>query len=98
MDLPGRNPRPGHIGGKSEEGHLRLQEGDRVASRRRRALRLYCESAARLLSECGMEDEGYFAALVRMFDQALVVMAKLDPSERRTLLQRLDAVRSAADA
>ena len=54
----------------------------------------YCESAARLLSECGMEDEGYFTALVRMFDQALVVFAKLDPSERRALLQRLDAVRS----
>jgi hypothetical protein len=58
----------------------------------------YCESAARLLSECGMEDEGYFAALVRMFDQALAVVAKLDPSERKALLQRLDAVRSATDA
>lgn len=57
----------------------------------------YCESAARLLSECGMEDEGYFAALVRMFDQALAVVAKLDPSERKALLQRLDAVRSATD-
>src|SRR5262245_39764780 len=45
----------------------------------------YCESAARLLSECAMDDEGYFAALVRMFDQALVVVAKLNPSERRTL-------------
>ena len=45
-----------------------------------------------------MEDEAYFAALVRMFDQALVVVAKLNPSERRTLLQRLDAVRLAADA
>src|SRR5438128_1413600 len=30
----------------------------------------YCEQAVRLLTECGMEDEGYFAALVRMFDQA----------------------------
>jgi hypothetical protein len=58
----------------------------------------YCESAARLLSECGMEDEGYSAALVRMFDQALAVVAKLGPSERKTLLQRLDAVRSATDA
>ena len=58
----------------------------------------YCESAARLLSECGLEDEGYFTALVRMFDQALAVVAKLKPSERRALLQRLDAVRSATDA
>jgi hypothetical protein len=58
----------------------------------------YCERAARLLSECGMEDERYLTALVRMFDQALDVVAKLNPSERRTLLQRLDAVRSATDA
>lgn len=58
----------------------------------------YCESAARLLSECGMEDEGYFTALVRMFDQALAAVAKLNPSERRALLQRLDAVRSVTDA
>ena len=58
----------------------------------------YCESAARLLSECGMEDEGYFTALVRMFDQALAIVAKLNPSEQRALLQRLDAVRSVTDA
>jgi|SoiMethySBSTD1v2_1073268.scaffolds.fasta_scaffold1598803_1 hypothetical protein len=58
----------------------------------------YCESAAQLLSKCGVEDEGYFAALVRMFDQALAVVAKLHPSEQKTLLQRLDAVRSATDA
>jgi hypothetical protein len=58
----------------------------------------YCESAARLLSECGMDDEGYFTALVHMFDQALAVVGKLDPSERRALLQRLDAVRSVTDA
>ena len=57
----------------------------------------YCESAARLLSECGLEDEGYCTALVRMFDQALTVVAKLNPSQR-ALLQRLDAVRSATDA
>jgi hypothetical protein len=54
----------------------------------------YCESAARLLSECGMEDEGYFTALVRMFDQALGVIRTLNPSEQQALLQRLDAVRS----
>jgi hypothetical protein len=45
-----------------------------------------------------MEDEGYSTALVRMFDQALAVVARLNPSERRPLLQRLDAVRSATDA
>ncbi len=43
----------------------------------------YCESAARLISECGMEDEGYFTALVRIFDQALAVVAKLNPLSGR---------------
>lgn len=43
----------------------------------------YCETAARLLSECGMEDEGYFTALVRMFDQALGVITTLDPQSNR---------------
>jgi hypothetical protein len=33
-----------------------------------------------------------------MFDQALAVVAKLNPSERRALLQRLDAMRSVSDA
>ncbi|MBU1210506.1 MAG: hypothetical protein KJ587_04420 [Alphaproteobacteria bacterium] len=58
----------------------------------------YCERAAQLTTECSFEDEGYFTALVRMFDQALSVVATLDPSVRPTLLQRLDAVRSISGA
>ena len=58
----------------------------------------YCECAARLVSECGMEDEGYFNALVRMFDQALTIVATLNPLEQKLLLQRLDAVRSLTGA
>ena len=54
----------------------------------------YCECAARLVSECGMEDEAYFNALVRMFDQALTTAAMLSPQEQRLFLKRLDAVRS----
>jgi hypothetical protein len=57
----------------------------------------YCESAARLLSECGIEDEGYCTALVRMFVPALAGVATLDPPKRRALFQRLDAVRSVID-
>ena len=53
----------------------------------------YCECAARLVSECGMEDEGYFNALVRMFEHALTIVATLNPLEQKLLLQRLDAVR-----
>lgn len=57
----------------------------------------YCECAARLLAECGMEDEGYFAALVRMFDHALGAVMALAPAEQKMMLARLDAVRLATD-
>ena len=54
----------------------------------------YCETASRLLAECGFEDEAYFAALVRMFEQALVAVTALATSERQPMLERLNAVRS----
>ena len=57
----------------------------------------YCENAARLIAECGLEDEAYFAALVRMFDQALVAVMAMPPSEKQPMLDRLDAVRSITD-
>ena len=57
----------------------------------------YCEQAVRLLGECAMEDEGYFDAFVRMFDQALVTVMSLVPAEQHTMLRRLDAVRSNTD-
>ena len=57
----------------------------------------YCEGAARLLAECSMDDEGYFAALARMFDQALVTVMALPLTEQKTMLNRLDAVRRAID-
>ena len=56
----------------------------------------YCEQAAQLLAECGIEDEGYFAALVRMFGEALLGVTSLPPAEQKTMLERLDAVRSVA--
>lgn len=53
----------------------------------------YCECASRLLVDCGMEDEGYFTALVRMFDRALGAVMAMAPIEQRMLLNRLDVVR-----
>jgi hypothetical protein len=57
----------------------------------------YCEQAARLSAECGFEDEGYFTALVRMFEQALVAVMALAPSHRQQMLERLNSVRSMTD-
>jgi len=57
----------------------------------------YCEEAARLLSECGMEDEAYLSALVRMYDHALSTVIDLPPIERKPMLERLNVVRGALD-
>jgi len=56
----------------------------------------YCEEALNLLSWCGIEDEGYYAALVRMFEQALTAVERLPASERGSLYGRLDPLRSQA--
>lgn len=53
----------------------------------------YCESCMNLLSYCGMDDEGYFNALVRMFEQALKAISALEPSEQEGFVERLERVR-----
>jgi hypothetical protein len=57
----------------------------------------YCEEALSLLSWCGMDDEGYYTALVRMFEQALTAVDRLPASERASFYERLGPVRSAAN-
>ncbi len=54
----------------------------------------YCEQAASLLSYCGIDDDGYFIALVRMYGQALSLTSNLPTVEKEGKLQRLDAVRA----
>jgi hypothetical protein len=53
----------------------------------------YCERAAGFCSDVAYQDDGYFDALVRMFDQALKVIAKVSASDRNALIARLDRVR-----
>jgi hypothetical protein len=53
----------------------------------------YCEEAARLVGDCGLEDEAYYSALVRMFEQGLAQAIELPTEERNKMLKRLDAVR-----
>ena len=52
----------------------------------------YCEQAAGFCSDVGNEDEAYFAALVRIFEQALTVTNTLPPDARDALVARLDRV------
>ena len=53
----------------------------------------YCEQAAGFCQDTGNDDESYFAALVRMFEQARTVANRLPPSSRDSLITRLDRVR-----
>jgi len=53
----------------------------------------YCERAAGFSNDVGLQDEGYFDALVRMFGQALKTIDALPEDYRPALIARLDAVR-----
>ena len=53
----------------------------------------YCERASGFSSDVGLQDEVYFDALVRMFEQALKVIATLPGAQRSELWARLDDVR-----
>lgn len=48
----------------------------------------YCEQAAGFCSDVGYQDESYFNALVRMFEQALAIADKLPASNRNDLIAR----------
>jgi hypothetical protein len=53
----------------------------------------YCEQAAGFSNDVGLQDEGYFDALVRMFGQALKTIDALPEDCKPALMARLDAVR-----
>jgi len=54
----------------------------------------YCEEAFGFLESCSMEDESYFAALIRMYGRSLEIVSSLPPAERTSYLERLDKLRS----
>jgi hypothetical protein len=54
----------------------------------------YCECAAGFCNDVGYQDDSYFNALVRMFEQALKIIAQLAASDRNPLIARLDKVRT----
>jgi hypothetical protein len=54
----------------------------------------YCEQASGFASDVGYQDESYFDALVRMFDQAAATASTLPTDTRDALVARLDRVRS----
>jgi hypothetical protein len=53
----------------------------------------YCERAAGFSDDVGLQDDGYFDAMVRMFEQALKAINALPENQQPELYKRLDAVR-----
>jgi hypothetical protein len=53
----------------------------------------FCEEAVSFLESCGMEDEGYFLALIRMYHQALEFTSSVPSAARRNYVDRLDKLR-----
>jgi hypothetical protein len=56
----------------------------------------YCEEAFSFLESCAFEDERYFVALIRMYDQAVKRVLDLPVAERHGYAKRLGNVRSRA--
>jgi hypothetical protein len=54
----------------------------------------YCEAAAGFSVDVGLQDESFFNALVRMFEEAVKVTLQLPPRDRDALIIRLDHVRT----
>jgi hypothetical protein len=54
----------------------------------------YCEQAVGFCSDVGYQDESYFNALVRMFEQAITLADQLPASQRNALIARLDHTRA----
>ena len=46
----------------------------------------YCEEAFGFLESCSIEDESYFAALIRMYGRSIEFVSRLPPAERTTYL------------
>ena len=53
----------------------------------------YCEQAIGFSNGVGLDDEGYYDALVRMFEQALKTVMALPETRRESFLGRLQDVR-----
>ena len=56
----------------------------------------YCEEALGFLESCSIDDENYFAALIRIYGRSLEIVSSLPSAERSTYLERLDRLRSRA--
>ncbi len=52
----------------------------------------FCEQAAGFCNQVGLDDEGYYNALMRMFEQAMETVDSLDPNLQGHFIERLEQV------
>jgi hypothetical protein len=57
----------------------------------------YCERAVGFCNDVGWQEESHFAAIVRMFEKAVLVVERLPAGSRRAFLTRLERVRDIAE-
>ncbi len=57
----------------------------------------YCEEAVSFVRDCGVDDEGYYSALVLLYGQALKRTQSLPESERAPLLKRLGGLQDSTE-
>lgn len=53
----------------------------------------YCESCMNFLDTCGMDDESYFDALLRMLEQSLQAIQQLETEQQTPFIERLSRLR-----
>jgi len=54
----------------------------------------FCEQASGFSDDVGLDDDGYYDALVLMFEQALKMVMSLPETQRESFLDRLEDVRT----
>ena len=94
LALAGRLQQAGSVRSKGQASHFQLQEGRRRPRRTSRVDGLLLRAGLRFCSDLGYQDESYLNALVRMFEQALIIATTLPASGRDALVARLDRVRT----
>ena len=94
--MPRRNEKPTHIGFKAKKAIADYKKAIGRPDGMAELSIFYCEEAFGFLESCSMEDESYFAALIRMYGRSLEIVSNLPPARRTTYLERLDKLRSRA--
>lgn len=94
MALAGRFSEIRYLGRQSQASHFQLQKAVGDPAGLAELMVFYCEQASGFASDIGYQDESYFNALVRTFEQAVATAKRLPTDTRDALIASLDRVRS----